>query len=219
MIVAQAFFPPLQLDDSFEAISQAIPDRFLGEFQGLLDCFEDNYLGRMGRNNRRREPMFSSRIWLGFLIFTLVVNYIRSVHERVLNNQDRTNNYCEAAHKRMNRELCMEHPTLWKFIEGLKRVQKNRDKLYEEFVRGDEAEKNEWFTRKRMNASERLLWRDLGSVLLLNICVGLQQILIWINNFFAHFHVRSFIFCCFFYLVRFSMFCCGFRSFYLPIER
>lgn len=142
--------------------------------------------------------MFSSRIWLGFLIFTLVVNSIRSVHERVLNNQDRTNNYCEAAHKRMNRELCMEHPTLWKFIEGLKRVQKNRDKLYEEFVRGDEAAKNEWFTRKRMNASERLLWRDLGSVLLLNICVGLQQILIWINNFFAHFHVRSFIFCCFF---------------------
>ena len=47
MIVAQAFFPPLQLDDSFEAISQAIPDRFLGEFQGLLDWFEDNYLGRM----------------------------------------------------------------------------------------------------------------------------------------------------------------------------
>ena len=107
--------------------------------------------------------MFSSRIWLGFLIFTLVVNSIRSVHERVLNNQDRTNNYCEAAHKRMNRELCMEHPTLWKFIEGLKRVQKNRDKLYEEFVRGDEA------------ATKRMVYQKTDECIRKIVVAGLRE--------------------------------------------
>jgi len=65
-----------------------------------------------------------------------------------LNNDDRTNNYAEAAHKRMQKELCMDHPTIWRFIDGLKSVQASRDKEYEEFVRGESQ------TQKRLKYRE-----------------------------------------------------------------
>jgi hypothetical protein len=77
----------------------------------------------------------------------------RSVCERVLNNQDLTNNHSEAAHKRLDKELCMDHPTLWRFIEGLWKVQKNRDNEYEDFVQGVPATKKR---RKFREAAERI---------------------------------------------------------------
>lgn len=62
----------------------------------------------------------------------------RSVYSRVINDQDRTNNYSEAAHKRLHKQFAMDHPTIWKFIDALKFVQEIQDKVYEEFVRGDQ---------------------------------------------------------------------------------
>lgn len=58
------------------------------------------------RNVIRRRPLFEPNIW--------------SVHERVLNNQDRTNNYAEAAHRRMQSEIDMDHPSIWKFIDAIR---------------------------------------------------------------------------------------------------
>ena len=75
------------------------------------------------------------------------------VYERVVLDGQRTNNVAEAAHRRMQRELCMEHPSLWRFIDALRSVQKNRDKLYEEFVRGDPATPKR---RKYCEADERI---------------------------------------------------------------
>lgn len=82
-----------------------------------------NFLGRLDRRGRRRAPMFPPELW--------------SVYERVLNDQERTNNNAEAAHRRLQIELGMDHPTLWKFIDGLKKVQKGCDIRYEQYVRGD----------------------------------------------------------------------------------
>jgi hypothetical protein len=39
----------------------------------------------------------------------------------------------------MQRELAMDHPSLWKFIEALQKLQTSRDKTYEEFVRAEPA--------------------------------------------------------------------------------
>ena len=50
--------------------------------------------------------------------------------------QDRTNNFAEAAHRRLQLELGMDHPSLWKLIDGLRRVQKRRDVDYERMVAG-----------------------------------------------------------------------------------
>jgi hypothetical protein len=72
-----------------------------------------------------------------FLCNIYINNNNRSVYERVINNNQRTNNYSESGHKRLQKEMCVEHPTIWKFIISLRSVQKNRDKAMEEFVRGD----------------------------------------------------------------------------------
>jgi len=43
----------------------------------------------------------------------------------------RTNNHSEAAHRRLKRELDVVHSSVWKFIDGLRRVQKGK---YNTFV-------------------------------------------------------------------------------------
>ena len=35
-------------------------------------------------------------------------------------------------------EFGMDHPNIWKFIDGIRAVQKGRDLLYQQFVRGDQ---------------------------------------------------------------------------------
>lgn len=83
----------------------------------------------------------------------------RSVYDRVLNNDNRTNNICESAHRRLQTGLAIEKPTIWKFIEGLKFVQKAKDKVHEEFVRGDEPSKKRI---KYLRADEKIKSIVLG---------------------------------------------------------
>ena len=47
-------------------------------------------------------------------------------------------NYVEAAHRKLQAEFGMDHPNIWKFIDGIRAVQKCRDLLYQQFVRGDQ---------------------------------------------------------------------------------
>ena len=59
-----------------------------------------------------------------------------SQYETTLNDEDRTNNHAEAAHRRIAFELGANHPTIWKYIEALMELQKGRDLYMEQLISG-----------------------------------------------------------------------------------
>jgi len=122
MIVAVAFVPVNSVDTALDVLSDN-QDGISQDLQPVLDWFEDNYVGRLNRNGSRRQPIFPIRMW--------------NVFDRTLNGQERTNNHAEAAHRRLQSVLQMDHPSIWKFVDGLRRVQKERDLLFEQMVAGN----------------------------------------------------------------------------------
>uniref|UniRef100_A0A5S6QMF5 DDE domain-containing protein n=1 Tax=Trichuris muris TaxID=70415 RepID=A0A5S6QMF5_TRIMR len=74
---------------------------------------------------------------------------------RTLQGPDRTNNFAEAAHCRLRSELGVDHPTIWRLIDGLRTVQAGRDQHFECFVRGDQPPRK---NRKYLLADERNQW-------------------------------------------------------------
>ena len=60
-----------------------------------------------------------------------------NVHERVEQHNGRTNKFAEAAHRRIMAELQCDHPTIWRFVDKLKKVQKTRDVFYEQLIAGN----------------------------------------------------------------------------------
>ena len=87
MIPALAFVPVRDLDMAFTSLTQFLP----AVFQPMLEWLEDNYLGRLVANNQRRQPSFPIRMW--------------NVNDRVQQHIGRTNNFAEAAHRRIQQEL------------------------------------------------------------------------------------------------------------------
>ena len=66
------------------------------------------------------------------------------MYQRTINGIDGTNNHAEAAHRRLKRELEVVHPLIWKFIDGLRRVQKGSDVTYDQYVRGESGSVKRW---------------------------------------------------------------------------
>ncbi|XP_068232295.1 uncharacterized protein [Palaemon carinicauda] len=119
MILALAFVPPCDLDIYTEALSDFLPE----ELMPILDWFEYNYIGIYNRRSRRRRPLlYPHDIW--------------SQYETTLKDEGRTNNHAEAAHRRIAFELGANHPTIWKFIETLMKLQKGRDLNMEQLITG-----------------------------------------------------------------------------------
>lgn len=91
------------------------------EIQPILDWFEDGYLGHpMHRGRRAATDPYST--W--------------TAYERTLNGENRTNNFAEAAHRRLQAEFGVDHPSLWRFIDGIRLIQAGRDRSYEDYIRG-----------------------------------------------------------------------------------
>jgi len=118
---ATAFVPITSIEAAMDVLND-VNTGMDPQLQPVIDWLEDNYLGRLGRNGIRRNPIFPPRMW--------------NMYERTVNGQDRTNNHVEAAHRRLQSVLQMDHPSIWRFIDGLRRVQKERDVLFEQMVAG-----------------------------------------------------------------------------------
>ncbi len=151
MIPAMAFVPENDLDAAFTALTNFLPP----EFAPLLQWLENSYLGRpvgpavgpVGPNNqpqqqqqRRRAPLFPVSMW--------------NVHNRVVAHVGRTNNYAEAAHRQVQLELKTTHPTTWKLMTDLQKVQKSRDTYHESLVAGHPPRKK---LQKYINCDENIL--------------------------------------------------------------
>ena len=54
-----------------------------------------------------------------------------------MNGQARTNDFAEAVHKSLQGLLNVHHPSLLKFIEGLRSCQKNKDDELERYIAGN----------------------------------------------------------------------------------
>jgi len=76
------------------------------------------------------------------------------MYQRTISGIDRANNHPEAARQRLKRELDVVHPSIWKFIDGLRRVQNGRDVTYEQYVRGEPGPMKR---REYILADQRLL--------------------------------------------------------------
>jgi hypothetical protein len=109
MIAALAFVPPDDLVEFFDELCDTIRGTYNEEVDVILDYFEDTYIGRFRRNAPRAPPLFGIEIW----------NMFHRTHQEM----PRTNNHIEGWHRRFQ-SLCMaSHPTLWKFLDTLKKEQ------------------------------------------------------------------------------------------------
>lgn len=119
MIISIAFVPPQNIAADFNVLIQNSPNVLVP----VLNWFEDNYIGRLNLDGSRRSPLFPNPTW--------------SLYDRTLEKLDRTNNYAEAAHRRLQIQFSCDHPTIWKFIDSLRSFQSHTDQIYAEFIRGD----------------------------------------------------------------------------------
>ena len=137
MILSLSFVPVNDIDRHVDALASYIR----AELVPLLNWFEDNYIGRPSRRGiGRRAPLFPTDIW--------------NMYQRTLQGQDRTNNYAEAANRRLRAEFGMLHPTIWNFIDALKRVQKGRDEYLLKLAAGHSPQVK---LLKYRRADERIL--------------------------------------------------------------
>ncbi|XP_018493708.1 uncharacterized protein LOC100897964 [Galendromus occidentalis] len=127
MIPALAFVPPDEIDVALMELAPYLAE----ELMPVLNYFEDNYIGRLryapGGEIARSPSRFPIEMW--------------TVFQRTLDGESRTNNFAEAAHRRLQGEFGVDHPSLWRFIDGIRKVQHSRDVAYERSVAGHEPEK------------------------------------------------------------------------------
>ena len=121
MLAALAFVPVDDIVESFEHLADSMPD----EAQPITDYFEDTYIGRLQRRGRRRQPPFAHDMW--------------SVHNRVEEGLPRTNNHIEGWHRRMQSNVGAHHPSIWHFLDVLRREQSLNEVIITQIRTGQPA--------------------------------------------------------------------------------
>jgi hypothetical protein len=121
-LMALAFVPEADVIDKFEEL-MASP--FFIENEDLLrpftDYFEDTWIGRLSRRGRR-PPEFSLALWNQYL--------------GTLEDLPKTNNSVEGWHNSFSSLLSANHPTIWKFIDALKKEQSLNELKIVQFIAG-----------------------------------------------------------------------------------
>ena len=130
---ALAFVPPAQVLNSYTVLAQLMSNEMLP----ILDYFERTYIGRT-IGAQRRAPLYAIDFW--------------NANGQVINDDPRTNNKVEGHHNLINSTLGFKHPTIWKFIDGLKKLQNgNKTKIACLVARGPTPRKRKTITNDFAN--------------------------------------------------------------------
>uniref|UniRef100_A0A915EDF3 Uncharacterized protein n=1 Tax=Ditylenchus dipsaci TaxID=166011 RepID=A0A915EDF3_9BILA len=70
--------------------------------------------------------------------------------ERTLANKDRTNDFAEAAHRRLHDALGVDHRTVGHLLQDLKRIQRSHDMHFEQYLAESQLPRNEESTMKQI---------------------------------------------------------------------
>ena len=110
------------------------------------------------RSLRRRDPTFPVEMW--------------TVFERSRNVDSRTNNYVEAAHKSLKSLFGVDHPSLLRFIEGIRTHQRTKDAELERYIAGHIVPKK----RNKYLENDKRIMRILANVNTNEAIVSLRAI-------------------------------------------
>ncbi|XP_066959010.1 uncharacterized protein [Macrobrachium rosenbergii] len=120
LLSALAFVPVFKVEETFEYLIEN--EVFPVEIQSVVDSFEDTWIGRPHRNNRRPAPFFKHELWNCF-------DYVKE-------EMPKTNNAVEGLHYGFEQQLSACHPSIWKFIQGLQREQSLQELRIEQYLGG-----------------------------------------------------------------------------------
>jgi hypothetical protein len=109
MIISLAFLPqnPQILSDSLRTLEDELLHLY-PNLEPIIDWFTTHYVGRLRNNGTRAPPTFIPSVW--------------NVHDITLNGFDRTNNFSEAFHKKVQLLLGVDHPNIWLFLTSHKKL-------------------------------------------------------------------------------------------------
>ena len=120
MLTALAFVPVDDVLDYFEVLTDAMPQ----EAEPIVDYFEDTYIGRRVRRGRR-QPLIPLAFW--------------NVTDRLEGGLPRTNNHVEGWHRRMQANVGACHPSIWHFLDVLRREQSLNEVVMHQTLAGHVA--------------------------------------------------------------------------------
>ena len=124
-IAALAFVPP---GDVCATYTKLLNTEFFNVNDNLLQRFltyvETTWIGVLDRRQKRREPLFSIDLW--------------NCYASVLNDLNKTNNHCEGFNNGFHSLLGSTHPSIFKFIDGLKKQQALTDLKREQLFAGSQ---------------------------------------------------------------------------------
>ena len=117
MLGALSFLPVDKIESAFEELVSVMPKKA----ESLVEYFEHNFIGTK-RSRVRKEPLFNKTLW--------------NCHDLIRENLPKTNNICEAYHRKLKNSINCAHPSLWNFLDALKSNQANTRMLVNQILTG-----------------------------------------------------------------------------------
>jgi len=125
-LAALAFVPTDDVTTAFDDLMESIFYQANSDIlRDLVNYFEDTWIGRPNRRGRgRSEPIFPHSLW--------------NCYDASLDDLPKTNNAVEGWHRGFSQLLGAHHPTIWKFIDGIKKEQSLNEMRLEQYVSGQQ---------------------------------------------------------------------------------